>query len=96
MDKKTIKHVRFDARISLGQKELFERAASLGGFRTLTDFVINTVQERANEIIKEHNVILASEEDREIFFNALVNPTGPNQKLKSTVERYKAFLEENK
>jgi uncharacterized protein (DUF1778 family) len=87
---------RFDAKIPKAQKDLFEYAASLGGFRTLTDFIINAVQEKANTIIQEHNTILASEKDREIFFNALVNPSGPNQKLRDAAERYKLFLQENK
>jgi uncharacterized protein (DUF1778 family) len=87
---------RFDAKIPKVQKELFEYAASLGGFRTLTDFIINAVQEKANVIIQQHNTILASEKDREIFFDALMNPPGPNQKLCDTAERYKLFIQENK
>ena len=87
---------RFDAKIPKVQKELFEYAASLGGFRTLTDFIINTVQEKANEIIQEYNTIIASEKDREIFFNAFMNPSGPNQKLRETAERYKEFIKDNK
>jgi uncharacterized protein (DUF1778 family) len=87
---------RFDAKIPKAQKDLFEYAASLGGFRTLTDFIINAVQEKANTIIQEHNTIIASEKDREIFFNAVVNPAGPNQKLRDAAERYKSFLNENK
>ena len=55
---------RFDAKIPRVQKQLFEYAASLGGFRTLTDFVINAVQEKANTIIQQHDTILASERDR--------------------------------
>lgn len=90
------KKARFDAKISQAQKELFEHAASLGGFRTLTDFVINTVQEKANSIIKEHNIILVSERDREIFFEALMNPTGPNLKLREAAEEYKKFIADNK
>lgn len=87
---------RFDAKIPKVQKELFEYAASLGGFRTLTDFIINTVQEKANAIIQEHNTILASKRDQEIFFDALMNPAGPNQKLRDTAERYKKFIQEDK
>jgi len=87
---------RFDAKIPKAQKELFEYAASLGGFRTLTDFIINAVQEKATAIIQQHNTILASEKDREIFFNALTNPIGPNQKLRDTAARYKKFIQENK
>ena len=87
---------RFDAKIPKVQKELFEYAASLGGFRTLTDFIINAVQEKANDIIREHNIILASKKDQEIFFDAFLNPSGPNQKLRDTAERYKKFMRENK
>ena len=87
---------RFDAKIPKVQKELFEYAASLGGFRTLTDFIINTVQEKANAIIQEHNTILASKKDQEIFFDAFMNPKGPNNKLKVAAERYKRFMKENK
>jgi uncharacterized protein (DUF1778 family) len=87
---------RFDAKIPKVQKELFEYAASLGGFRTLTDFIINAVQEKATVIIQQHNTILASEKDREIFFDALMNPPGPNQKLRDAAERYKLFIQENK
>ena len=96
MEKEQSKKARFDAKIPIAQKELFERAASLGGYRNLTDFIINTVQEKATTIIQEHNIILASEKDRELFFNALVNPRGPNKKLKDTAEHYKQFIRENK
>jgi len=50
----------------------------------------------AKAIIQEHNTIIASEKDREIFFNVLVNPSGPNQKLRDAAERYKLFMQENK
>jgi uncharacterized protein (DUF1778 family) len=39
---------------------------------------------------------LASEKDREIFFNALTNPQGPNPKLQDATERYKVFMQEYK
>jgi uncharacterized protein (DUF1778 family) len=87
---------RFDAKIPKVQKDLFEYAASIGGFRTLTDFIISAVQEKANAIIREHDTIIASEKDREIFFNALSNPSGPNQKLLDAAELYKKFIAENK
>jgi uncharacterized protein (DUF1778 family) len=87
---------RFDAKIPKVQKEFFEYAASLGGFRTLTEFIINAVQEKASTIVEAHNTILASEKDREIFFNALINPPGPNDKLRAAAEQYKKFINEAK
>lgn len=44
---------RFDARLPKEQKELFEKAAYLGGYRNLTDFIVRVAQEKAQEIIKE-------------------------------------------
>lgn len=79
---------RFDARLSREQKEFFERAALLGGYRSLTDFVVSAVQKRANEIIEQKEKILADERDREIFFNALLNPPEPNEYLKEASEAY--------
>ena len=47
MKMSTSEHARFDARLPKAQKEFFEKAASLGGFRSLTDFIILTAQEKA-------------------------------------------------
>jgi uncharacterized protein (DUF1778 family) len=86
---KKLEMSRFDTKLSKAQKELFEYAASVGGFRTLTEFVISSVQEKANAIIEQHKTILASQRDREIFFNAILNPEEPDEKLVDAAERYK-------
>jgi uncharacterized protein (DUF1778 family) len=86
---KTSDKARFDAKLSKEQKEYFQYAASLGGFHTLTEFVIYSVQEKAKSIIKEHNTILASQRDKVIFFNALMSPKKPNEKLQKAAKRYK-------
>ncbi len=83
---------RFDTRLPKEQKELFERAAVLGGYRTLTEFVIYSVQDKAKQIIAEHESILASERDREVFFDALLEVSEPNQSLKSAAIKYKEAL----
>jgi len=54
------------------------------------------VQEKANTVIREHQTILASEKDREVFFDTLMNPPGPNQKIRDAAERYKIFIQTNK
>jgi uncharacterized protein (DUF1778 family) len=83
---------RFDARLPKDQKSLFEKAAYLGGYRNLTDFVILTVQEKAKEIIKEKEKIIASEKDSEIFFDAITNPKKPSETLKKAYDDYNAFM----
>ena len=85
---------RFDARISKEQKDFFEYAASLGGFRTLTEFILFSVHERAKQIVKEHDSILASKRDKEIFFKALLSSSKPNPRLRKAAKRYKVLTKE--
>lgn len=89
MGTKNIEMTRFDTRLSKEQKALFELAANLGGFRTLTEFVINSVLEKAEKIINEHNTVGTSIRDRKIFFDAILNPEEPNKKLQEAAKRYK-------
>ncbi len=86
---KAIEKSRFDTRLPKEQKEFFEYAANLGGFRTLTEFVVATVQQQASKIVERHNTILASKRDQEIFFKAVINPQKPNDKLKKAASRLK-------
>jgi len=90
---KTAAKTRFDTRLPKEQKELFEYAANLGGFRNLTDFIVFSAREQANKIIESHNDILSSARDRQLFFNAIMNPPNPNNQLKKAAARYKKALE---
>ena len=83
---------RFDTRLSKEQKLFFERAARLGGYRNLTDFVIMTLQKRAKEIINERENIIASQKDKEVFFDAIMNPAAPNENLISAVKDYNKMI----
>jgi len=90
----TLRHdkARFDTRLPLEQKQLFERAAILGGYRSLTDFVVVTVQSKAKEIIEERERIIASQKDKEIFFDSLFNPPKPNSDLVSAKEIFDTLI----
>jgi uncharacterized protein (DUF1778 family) len=92
MNTTTVEHARFDARLPKEQKEFFEKAAFLGGYRNLTDFVVRVVQDKAKEIIKEREQIIASERDSEIFFNAINNPQKPSESLKNALDDYNSFI----
>lgn len=83
---------RFDTRLTKEQKDFFERAAILGGYRSLTDFVILTVQKKAKEIIEERERIIASNRDSEIFFNAIVNPDKPNKELLKAAKEFNSLF----
>ncbi len=83
---------RFDARITTEQKQLFEMAAQLGGYRNLTDFIVIAVQQKANEIISERERIISSKRDSEIFFDAILNPKSPNEALANAAEDFKSHV----
>ncbi|MEP7277449.1 MAG: DUF1778 domain-containing protein [Bacteroidota bacterium] len=80
---------RFDTRLSLSQKNLFEKAAKIKGFKSLSEFVIHTTQEAALVIIEKHDSVLASENDRNVFLQALLNPPKPNKAL---IQASKSYL----
>lgn len=70
------------------QKSLIERAAALQG-RTVTDFVLSSVQEAARRAIEEHQRLDISVRDSEAFVEALLNPQPVNDRLHDTVRRYR-------
>lgn len=87
------KNARFDTRLPKEQKIFFEKAAQLGGYRNLTDFVVKAVQEKANEIISERERIIASQKDSEIFFDALLDPKAPNSEFSKAADEFKALFD---
>jgi uncharacterized protein (DUF1778 family) len=88
----TDKSTRFDTRLPKEQKLYFEKAVQLGGYRSLTEFVISTAMEKANKIISEREQIIASQRDSEIFFDAVLNPVKPNDLLIEAANEYNKHL----
>lgn len=80
---------RLEARVTAEQKSLIERAAALQG-RTITDFVLTSVQDAARRTIEEHQQLELSVRDSEAFVEALLNPQPVNDRLRDTVRRYRA------
>lgn len=78
---------RLEARVSFEQKSLFQRAADLSG-RTLTDFVVNTLQDKSMRIVQEHEILVLTGEDREKFIRTLLNPPAPNSALIKAFKRH--------
>jgi len=91
MSTTTEKQARFNARLPKEQKLLFERASVLGGFRNLTEFIIQTAQKRAKEIIEEREEVIASKKDAEIFYDAITNVKAPSKNLKDALNHYNQF-----
>ncbi len=85
------KSERLEARISRQQKEIFQHAADLEG-RSLTDFVLASVQRAAEQTIREHDVITLSARDSRAFVKALLHPEPASERLRAAAERYKAIM----
>ena len=79
---------RLEARVTAEQKSLVERAAALQG-RTVTDFVLTSVQEAARRTIEEQQRLALSVRDSEAFVAALLDPEPVNERLRDTVRRYR-------
>lgn len=62
---------RLEARITESQKALIEHAAALQG-RSVTDFVLNSVQEAAMKAIDDHQRLTLSVRDGRTFVQALM------------------------
>lgn len=82
---------RLEARISHEQKQLIQRAATLTG-RSLTEFVVSSLQEAATRTIQEHELITLSRSDQQIFVRALLSSPTPNQKLRRAAQVYKSKI----
>ena len=87
------KRERLEARITSDQKKLIQRAAELEG-RSVTDFVVHSVQAAAEATVRRHTVITLSERDSIAFVEALLNPASPNAKLLAAAQDYREFVGE--
>lgn len=64
---------RLEARISTDLHALLKRAAEIQG-RTMTDFVVTAVQDAAQRVIEQSEVIRLTLEDQTCFAQALLSP----------------------
>lgn len=81
---------RIELRISSSDKTIFKRAQELSGDKTFSSFIIRIVKEQAEEIVAEKDRILATEQDRRIFFDAVFGDIQPNENLIRAAKSYKA------
>jgi uncharacterized protein (DUF1778 family) len=78
---------RLEARVTPELKRTIEHAARLAG-RSITDFLLESVQKSAHETIFEHEVIRLNAEQSRSLVALLLNPPKPNAKLKAAAAAY--------
>ena len=75
---KVAKNARLEARVTLEQKQLMERAAGLRG-QNLTEFMISVLADAATQTIKDRELIELTMRDRLVFAEALLHPAPPSE-----------------
>jgi uncharacterized protein (DUF1778 family) len=81
---------RLETRVTTDQKELIERAACVQG-RTVSDFVVDALQQAARQAIAEQTVWKLTQEQQKVFIDALMNPPAPNQNLREAYKRFRKY-----
>ncbi|MGB5943241.1 MAG: DUF1778 domain-containing protein [Leeuwenhoekiella sp.] len=84
------KDERIELRVSSTDKRIFKRAHKLTGGKSFSSFLVSIVKKKAEEIVAENDRIIATERDRQVFFEAVFNNTEPNQNLVAAAKRYKS------
>lgn len=72
---------RINLRLSRDAKRKLERAAAYTE-KTLTDFVIDVALQKADSIVRKNEVITLTPAEWERFQSMLLDPPGPNKRLK--------------
>jgi len=85
------KQERLEARVTPEQKRLISRGAALRGF-SVTDFVVASAQEAANEAIRDSQILTLHDDARDVFVKAILHPPAPNRAARAAAKRYKKFL----
>lgn len=85
---------RIEIRVSHEDKELFEYASDLRGYKSFSEFLRVILTKESKAIIAEEKQILASKRDKEIFFNALMGKEDkPNAALISAIKFHQQLSE---
>ena len=82
---------RLGFRLDEDTKRLIERAALLSR-RKVSDFCVTAITDSARRAIAEHETLALSDEDRAVFFDALIKPPAPNPRLLRALSEHKRRL----
>lgn len=90
METQLNKDERIEIRISSHDKKIFQKAQKLSGDKSFSSFIVRIVKEQAEEIVAKNDRIIASENDREIFFDTVFGDSEPNENLVEAAKKYKS------
>ena len=79
---------RLGFRLDEETKDLIKRAAHVSR-RKVSDFCVTALADTARRTIAEHETLVLSDRDRKAFFDALVNPPEPSERLMRALAEHK-------
>jgi uncharacterized protein (DUF1778 family) len=82
------KRDRVHLRLGAKAKRTLERAAAYEE-TSVTDFVLANAMVAAERVIDSHEKTILSARDWAVFYDALVNPPEPNERLREAARRYR-------
>ena len=83
---------RIDLRVSREQKEILETAASIKGV-SLSAYLLANCLQIAKADLAEHQKLVLSERDRDLFLSLIANPPKPNQSLVAAMQEFQQEYE---
>lgn len=86
-NKNKVSDDRIVARIPRSNRVIIEKAAAVYG-ATVNQFIVQTVLDRATEILQREEVLKLTEKDARLFLDALDNPPAPNENLIKAMHQY--------
>lgn len=90
METQSNRDERIEIRISSHDKRIFQKAQKLSGDKSFSSFIVRIVKKQAEEILAKNDRIIASERDREKFFDAVFGDSKPNENLIKAAKKYKS------
>ena len=85
--KATASRERIHLRVSHDAKRRIERAAGVEG-KTVSGFIVSSALEQAEKTLREHETVVLRRADARTFFDAIANPTAPNDKLTTALKEH--------
>ena len=89
METQVNKDERIEIRLSSNDKRIFQKAQKLSGDKSFSSYIVRIVKKQAEEIVSKNDRIIASERDRDKFFDAVFGESQPNQNLLEAAKKYK-------
>lgn len=83
----TERNERINLRLSTVAKQRIQRAASVEG-KTVSAFIVSSALDSAEKAIERYEIMTLVREDAVRFFQALENPSAPNDRLRAALNEH--------